>query len=89
MNADQTPAPDGVQAQVLIELGKLSTGQAVANTKLDSLLVGQGDHETRIRALEQTAAEHQGGRDVWARIIAAAAVLAGAGGIAVQFIHHP
>jgi len=46
------PAPDGTQAAILIELGKLSTGQAVTNTKLDTLITSRDDHESRLRKLE-------------------------------------
>lgn len=38
----------GIQAQILVELGKLSTAVAVLDTKMGDV----ADHETRIRGLE-------------------------------------
>lgn len=45
------PQANGQIAQVLIELGKLSTGVAVLATKFDSIPVA--DHENRLRSLER------------------------------------
>ena len=78
----------GIQAQVLMELGKLSTSQAVANTKLDSLLQIGADHETRIRLTEQELAKSQGSRDGAARWLGIAAVLAAIGSLVLTYVHH-
>jgi len=94
-----TPAPDGIQAQVLIELGKLSTSHAVANTKLDQLLHQGNDHEQRIREGERERAELRSildsirgerdkMRDVSARALSMVAVGAAVAAVVIPFFHH-
>jgi|SRR5215472_6975175 len=89
---------DGIQAQVLIELGKVSTSLAVANTKLDGLIAGREDHEQRIRAgetdrselhrlLGEARAARGAARDLWSRFIAAVALLAAVASTAASYLH--
>jgi|SRR5215831_17447477 len=91
-------APDGIQAQVLIELGKLSTAQAVANTKLDTLLTQGLDHEARLRdgerdradlraTLDTMRAERSSSRDLWARVVAGLSAAAAIGSAAAVYLH--
>jgi len=81
------PGSDGIQAQVLIELGKLSTSVAVANTKLDGLVARGDDHEARIRLLETASTTVTAGRDVWARVVAGLAVAAAVASAATGYFH--
>lgn len=58
MDRVTSPAPDGQMAQVLIEIGKLSTQVAVIGTKQDGITekiasLPIKDHEFRLRSLER------------------------------------
>lgn len=44
----------GQLSQISMELGRQSTQLAVITTKLDSLTAGMGDHENRIRSVENS-----------------------------------
>lgn len=79
------PEIDGgnIQAQVLIELGKLQTAVAVTNERLAVL----PDHESRLRELERQGQQEAGGRDLWARILAGVAVVGTVGATVAQYIH--
>ena len=81
-------AGDGMQAQVLIELGKQSRDLAVISTKLDSVLTAQTDHEQRIRSLEDQSRMVQGGRDAHARVVSYGAVFAAIGSAVAAYVHH-
>lgn len=48
-----TNSGDGLMAQILLKQGETLTKVAVVDTKIDNVLAGQTDHETRIRALER------------------------------------
>lgn len=86
MTMPDPPGTDtsGLQAQVLLELGKISTQIAVITERLNAL----PDHENRIRAVEQASAQSAGGRDVWARVVAGLAVAAAVGATAADYLHH-
>ena len=84
---DTLPPSDGIQAQILLELGKLSTQVAVFDAKLDHIAAGIADHEARLRALENTAAQSAGGRDLWARVIAGLSAAVAAGSGAAVYLH--
>jgi hypothetical protein len=85
---DIPSGPDGLLAQVLLELGRQTTQLAVANTKLDTMIAAKDDHEQRIRHLESGQAQVQGGRDAHARVVSwVAAAAAAASGVA-NYLHH-
>lgn len=70
MTAPSPPAASAdISAQILFELGKLSTQIAVMDEKLKDL----PDHESRIRMLENAKAKLYGG------VIAVSALISGAG----------
>ena len=79
---------DGTLAQILVELGKVSTQVAVIGEQLKAI----PDHEQRIRAneakLSQLEATRQAGRDWWARVVAGVAVIAACAATAADFMHH-
>ena len=88
MTVPESTVGDGMQAQVLIELGKQSKDLAVISTKLDSVLTAQTDHEQRIRGLEDQARTIQGGRDAHARVVSYGAVFAAIGSAVASYLHH-
>jgi len=83
-----TPVPsDGLQGTILLRLGELTGSLGVMDAKLDHIVAGIQDHEARLRALENTAAQSAGGRDLWARVIAGLSAAAAAGSGAAVYLH--
>lgn len=75
---------DGQMAQVLIEIGKLSTSVAVIGTKQDALKetfdkLPIDSIEQRLGQLERDQAKLSGSRDMFSRVVATAAGLIAAG----------
>ena len=83
-----TASGDGMQAQILLELGRQSTKLAVIDTKLDALASVKEDHETRLRTLESVASQVQGGKDTSARVTSWLAAAAAVGAGIAGYLHH-
>jgi len=84
---DTAVPSDGLQGTILLRLGELTGSVGVIDAKLDHILAGIADHETRLRALETTSAQAAGGRDLWARVIAGLSAAVAAGSGAAVYLH--
>lgn len=96
MTMPDTAGSDGpLSAQILLELGKLTTQVAVISKTLEAV----PDHETRLREhaaelaqiradMQSWKAEQRGGRDIASRLIAAGAAVAAIASPIVVYLHH-
>ena len=83
MTMPESPPGEGMQGQILLKLGEISTQIAVITEQLKAV----PDHETRLRILEHDASESHGTRDLVARVWSSAAALAAVATAVVAYLH--
>lgn len=79
-------------SQLLTEQGRQSAQLAVIDSTTKTIADVVSDHEKRIREnhdeILKLRTERSTGSDLWARVVAAAAVLAAGGSVWVAYVHH-